>query len=393
MADDARKKKRRFKSNKILVGTIVIYFLFRFVPTIFSQANNTILPKDEVWADRYEAYGIAIKNEKVLDLNLDENVKMLVEEGARVGVGTKIAELDDRSYQGQLKKELEEIDEQIQLLSRIEGENTDSGKVEDKGQENEQTKALIEEDSLAGSSLEALKERRKIIVNNIRQGRKTYTAPISGIISFNVDGYEDVFLPREFENYSYENLRFDEIEGSIYENGKDVKGNRLKLVDNFQWYIALGVEDTNDFGIESIGGYLDIELIDYGTRLRGQVVTINRSHNQAVIILELDSLLHEMYDLRFFKANIIKTETQALKIPSKSIVEEDGQAGVYVKDFSGLVRFRPIYVLGTSDEYTFVKKGDHNGYIMKGEDKIRTISLYDEILLNPLKQKIEAFLD
>jgi len=67
------------------------------------------------------------------------------------------------------------------------------------------------------------------------------------------------------------------------------------------------------------------------------------------------------------------------------VIEKDGLKGVYIRDISGIIRFRPIEIISEDDDYVYISTGDKNNYIFtgEGEEKVRTVRQFDEILLNP----------
>ena len=89
------------------------------------------------------------------------------------------------------------------------------------------------------------------------------------------------------------------------------------------------------------------------------------------------------------EVNIIKYKHDGFKIPTRSIVEKDGTKGVYIKGISGIIKFKPIEILKEEDKVTYITSGDKNNNIkVRGSDKpIRTVTKFDEILLNTINIK------
>ena len=157
----------------------------------------------------------------------------------------------------------------------------------------------------------------------------------------------------------------------------------FKIIDNFQWYMAIKIEDKKDIEEYVIGQSMKIEL-ENGTELNGTITTINFTGPSAVVVLRFNTYLHNDYKLRHSSVNLIHSKKEGFKIPSKIITERDGLKGVYIKEINGIVKFKPIKVIGEEGESTFIDKGDSNGYIelVEGEP-IKTITLFDEMFVDP----------
>ena len=118
--------------------------------------------------------------------------------------------------------------------------------------------------------------------------------------------------------------------------------------------------------------------------LHAPVVNIAEYEEGSIYFLKTNSLLEELYSLRQIEADVIKVKKNALKIPIDAIISREGIKGVLVKEFYGVVRFRPIIVVGEIDGYVYTELGDSYGYIeLKDGVRKKTINIYTEILLEP----------
>ena len=240
-------------------------------------------------------------------------------------------------------------------------------------------------DTLLGQSLENLNSRKETIKEEISSNYIRYYMTHAGILSYVLDGQEEIYFPQDFENYTYDKLNVVNNDNKNKEGKRtvDVSEPIYKIIDNFEWYIAIKIEDLKEIKEFETNKFISIEMM--GEELRGRIVAINTSGNKAVMVVKFNTILHDYYNLRFPKLEVIKYKIDGLKIPHKAIVDKDGLKGVYIKDASGIVRFRPINILGEDDKYTYVDRGDNSSYIeIVGEEKpSKTITLFDEIFLNP----------
>ena len=218
----------------------------------------------------------------------------------------------------------------------------------------------------------------------------------AGIISYEIDGYEEDFQPENFEKYSYKSLDSKEY----LENQKDRKKNQktdgdvqvsrgdyiYKIIDNFEWYIAVKVEDKADIADLSLNQSVKVKIYeeDEESIVKGYVMAINESEDEAVLVIKFNTMLYKYFNLRVKELEVIKNEFKAFKIPSKSIFEKDGQDGVYIKNKGGIVEFRPVFKLKEVQDDSYIRIGDNssNIYLEEGADPIRTVDRFDEIILN-----------
>lgn len=415
MSYERRKRRRKIKSyfRIAIIAFIFIYLAFRSIPIFLANNAKTVLPIEDVVIKKLPSQGIIIKDEVVYKAKGTGQLDSSIKEGERVPAGIEIATINLLEDTSQLKLKLIEIDNAIMSLSKTEKDNViiknEKNKIsekQDKLVENIQvainlgqyekinntkreltlydSKAndISVDNKLIGQSLDKLKEKREILLEEINKNNIKYFTSNSGIVSYLIDGYENIYLAKNFENYTYEKLNLDSInENSITDKDVDIGSAVFKMIDNFQWFIALKIEDMADLIEYEIGQNITIQFENDPKELVGTIVAINESNDKGVIVLKLKDFLHEYYTLRFPKVEIIKSKKQALKIPSKVIIEKDGQKGVFIKEINGIVKFRPISIISEDKDYTFIDKGDSRGQInIPGqENAIKTVSLYDEI--------------
>lgn len=414
-----RKKRKVFQIATILF--VFLYFIFRSVPALLANNAKTILPEKGTLIDKFSTSGFVIMKESVTKSTSNGDIELFLNEGERIAAGIKIAGINSLNDTSSLKQELLQIQESILALKKSETETklmiTENMKIEELQESliNElqsmialgkyediyllkEQLALYEDkakdvsltDTLVGKSLEALNTRKESIEKDINSNYTRYYSNSGGIISYIIDGYEDVFLPKDFENYYYDKLTV----GDKLDKGK--KGSNIsvgqpiyKIIDNFEWYIALKVEDIRDIEDFKINKTLRIHIKDDEQELKGKIVAINPSDNKAVIVLKLNDKLHDYYNIRFTDVEVVKYKIDGLKVPTQAIIDKDSIKGVYIKDKSGIVKFRPVIIIGQDNNYTYVDMGDNNAnIILEGEEKpVKTITLFDEIFLNTINIK------
>ncbi len=403
MSENNSKKKRKFIS---VIFAISIYFLISFMSTIFGIGQKTILPEIDVLYDKSTGEAFVIKDESVYIADGAGQLNLLIKEGERVGVGVEIANITLLKDNSQLKQDLIQVEQQIEVLSKTNlGSNTDStldsmtNNIIENIQQDVDSKNFMDihnakeelsafekysrKDTLLNQSIESLYSQREKLLNQINSGSLKYYSQRSGIVSYDIDGYENIFLAKDFDNYTYDLIQLRDFEENKVDDEINLGEPIFKIIDNFQWYMAIKIEDKKDIEEYVIGQSMKIEL-ENGTELNGTITTINFTGPSAVVVLRFNTYLHNDYKLRHSSVNLIHSKKEGFKIPSKIITERDGLKGVYIKEINGIVKFKPIKVIGEEGESTFIDKGDSNGYIelVEGEP-IKTITLFDEMFVDP----------
>lgn len=408
-----RKNKRIFRF--FLISCIFLYLIFRSVPSLLANNAKTINPENSTFINKFSAQGFLIMNETLVKASNSGKIQFFTHEGERVSSGVKIVSVNSLNDASSLKRELSQIEESITALKKsdkdsklidIEKEKIEIihedliGKLQESiilgnfeeiyivkeqlGLIGSKSSDINFTNTLVGQSLEMLELRKDSINQEITSNNTIYHSSNGGIISYIFDGYEDNFLPKEFENYKYDKLNKTIVNHIKEEESNVFVGQPIyKNIDNFQWYLAIKIDNLKEIEELDINKNINIRLKDDDHLIRGKIIAINPSGDKGVMVVEFNTMLHDIYHIRFPEIEIIKNRIDGYKIPTEAIVNKDSIKGVYIKDKSSIVRFRPINIIGVDDNYTFVEKGNNYGNIqLPGEeDFTRTISLFDEIFL------------
>ena len=404
-----RKKKIRFT----LFGLVLIYIFFRSVPSLFAIGLKTELPERYKAKDIIETEGIIIKEEIVFTADGEGEIKLIAKEGERVPVGAKVAELALIGDTSQLKERLEEIENKIEVLSKTKGENSFNNsyesnvneiikeiqnsisqgkyglanKLKDRLSSYSKKEADIYNNTLIGSSLEALEKEKSKIENQISNSLIDYCSTKAGIVSYKIDGYEDKYSINNLAKYNYSDFKNIENKQTVISHGANVKVRQpiFKIINNFEWYILIKIDNLKDIDSFEEGNIILLSGKDIIGELRGYIERIGVEGNKGILLCRFNRDFYNYYDKRHIELDIIKNEYDTFKIKKRCIIEKDGMKGVYIKDISGIVKFRPIEIVSEDDEYAYISTGDKNSYITigEGDEKFRTVRLFDEILLNP----------
>ena len=173
---------------------------------------------------RYYTSGEEELEKKISDLDkkIDEAMQSMEEEGSSIPSGDissleqQIEEKLDELYQETDMKKIREykkdIDEHINKKSRIVGDYSPSG-----------------------SYLKKLIDERSKYENELNNGVEKINAPVSGIVSYKIDGYEEILSPDKFDSINKDLLEDIKVKtGQIIATSEESG----KIIKDFNYYIA-----------------------------------------------------------------------------------------------------------------------------------------------------------
>lgn len=412
-------KKKNGNKNKvfriIMLIAIFIYFALRAIPNIISFSTKTVFPEREVIGDNYNTNAIIIRNEELYKSAGRGNVKYSAKEAERVPSGKHIAQLKLSGNASTHDQKLQELNKKIEILTEAKGEIDKEDKTSpEKTQDNinnilkeiqknlqngnyEEAEVLKEKlsiyegnkDDIAGGkvlideSLQKLQSEKAKITEEINKNTIDYYAKDAGIVSFKVDGYEEVYKYSDRSKYKFEDLKEKPIKKNLLDNKVSENNEPIfKIISNYEWFMIIDgtkLKDVDEFkeGNNIRIGSKDKEIV-------GRIENIHKTKENITILCRFNTDFEEFYDQRFVNIDVIRYKYDGFKIPKKAIVEEDNQKGVFIRDISGITKFRPVKILYEKDESVYVSTGDEQNNIKIGVDDelVRTITKFDEILLN-----------
>lgn len=198
----------------------------------------------------------------------------------------------------------------------------------------------------------------------------TVTAPVSGLFSSYVDGYESLLTPDSLAGLSPKDL------AAFSQLAPQTDTNCLgKLVTNPAWYYAITVpEDV--IGRFSVGGDVDVFFDSLSQTFPMEVDSVGEvQQGQAVVILRSTQNDAQAEDLRQESGRVIFYSSEGIRVPKEALrINEDGERGVYVV-LSQKARFRPVTILAEDETSYLVKAAPTN------EEDTRILKEGDEIVL------------
>lgn len=408
--EELRKHKRVIIMFALLC---VIIYIFCIVAKLIKNPTDTFLVEQGQIYQEEIANGYIIRDEVVVrGENYKNGMSQIKTEGERVAKGEAIFRYYSNGEDNLIKK-IEELDKKIdeamdnennkivssdtkvienQILEKIESAYNESNLQKIKEYKKDintyiTKKAKITgELSPSGSYLKKLIDQRSNYEKTLNSGAEYIKAPTSGVVSYRVDGYEELLTTKDFSNFTKDflenlNLKTGQIIAATDESGK--------IIDNYKCYIATVL--TSEYAQKAqVGDNVKIRLPS-GNEVSASIEYINAEDDgQYVIIFKITKCVEELINYRKISLNIIWWSYSGKKIPNSAInYEKKGD-----NEIAYVIRIRAEYQdkilvkkLKSNEKYTIVadytsEELEKLGYTSEEIKSRKTISLYDEILIN-----------
>ena len=414
------KKEKKINNKKVIVISIlllilasyliyVIYLLIKQPTDVFTIEKGTLY-KEET------DIGYVIRHETVVKgENYKNGMEQIIPEGERAAVNenifryystneerlkSKIAELDTKiqeamaentelSNGSDMKLLEDQIDEQIENINKV----TDMTKLEEekKGIDDLVTRKarIAGEASPQGSYLRELIDERKGYESELNSGAEYVKAPISGIVSYRVDGLEETLTPDNFSSLSKEYL-----ESLNLSTGKIVATNSEsgKVIDNFYCYIAT-ITSSDEAKQAEVADRVKVRLSN-NAEVDAEITNIIKEDDGGIIlVLKLTEQIEELINYRKITFDLIWWDASGLKVPNQAIVSEN-ELNYVVRNRAGYLSKILVKVERQGDKYSIIDSYTTEelrelGFSDEEIVNYKKISLYDEIIINPDLSKVE----
>ncbi|MDR1573013.1 MAG: hypothetical protein LBS24_01740 [Clostridiales Family XIII bacterium] len=207
-------------------------------------------------------------------------------------------------------------------------------------------------------------------------------APLTGVVSYYIDGYESVF--------SSENIPFLTRETAVAATGPVVNVTRhngyvargepvYKLLDNTQWHMVFWLDkDSGSIVNYKSGGAVTARMPD--GEVSGKIEDVADQGDAWMIVLGFDRHYEHMAQLRRADATIVVADYRGLLVDNASITSQDGAVGVYAKQRNGDFKFIPVNIVRSDGVRSIVSM---SSFTAPDGKQIRTVNIYEEILRDP----------
>ena len=282
--------KKKEKNNSRIISRIVLtivslaLFMLILIPSLklVKEPTQTFLIKKDILSDEEIVEALILREEEVITDNSNRFLQQEKFEGEKVSKGTKIF----RYFSTQESKKIDriqEIDEEIQeyLIEQQDNINSPENTIIDNSIEskllelnslNQQSKILNFEKNITdeilqkakiagelskeGTKIKELLDEKKDIENTLSAQSEIVYAPIAGVVSYRVDGFENKFNKKDLKNITQKTIsEYDIKSGSIIPE----TNNKCKIVNNFETYLTL-ISKSEDSKDANVGDKIKIRI-------------------------------------------------------------------------------------------------------------------------------------
>lgn len=410
------KKEKKLSKKKIgkailllCILVILICFFYSMIQLLIEPTGVCIVEKGKIYEEE-SATGYVIREEKVISgENYQNGIVTIKSDGEKVSKGDSVFRYCSQNEE-KLKEKIAKLDEEIQ--EAIEGQNTNiyttdiqllEKQIGEKIALLQSTNDIEEiatyksdistymikkakiagELSPSGSYINKLISQRSDYENQLNSGQEYIKAPMSGIASYKIDGYEEELDANNLDSITKEKLEGIKIKtGQIISNSSE----QGKIVNNFYAYIACILSSDNAMNVKE-GDNIKLRLSN-NDEVPAVVTKISNFVNgEAVIIFKINKDVEYLINYRKISVDIIWWSASGLKVPNSVIINE-GDKNYIIRSRIGYTDKIMVKVVKQNENYSIVENYSTQelkemGYTTNQISSMKNISLYDEVILKP----------
>lgn len=414
------KQNKEKKINLIKITFVVIIFLIIFcyavgsIIKLLKNPTNTLIVKEGTISKEETDIGYIIRNEEIVKgQNYKNGMERIVEEGQKVAKNESIFRYYSNGEED-IKKQLEDLDKQIEIAMNSQEEQLFSSdtklldtkidetllkinKLNDIQSIQESKKnisdyimkkaEIVGELSPKGSKIKELINQRTEVEKKLTTGSEYIRSPNSGILSYKIDGLEETLNTKDFSAY---NKKF--LDGLNLKTGKIISSSseQGKIVNNFNCYIAT-TSKSEEANNAKEGDKVTL-VLPSAREIKAKIEKINReSDNEVTLVLSFSEGIDELINYRKVSFEIVWWNSKGYKIPNSAIITENNLNYV-IRNKAGYLEKVLVKEVKKTDNYSIVSNysvTDLNDLNVNKKAKT-SISLYDEIILNPTEDQIKS---
>lgn len=414
MSKKNKKQKKKVNIKLLFISVVILIFaicLIYNVISLFVNPSDTFMIDNGKISLSEDAEGYIIREEKMFQgENYKNGISQIKTEGQRIAKGDPIFRYYSNNEESLIKK-IADLDTQIQeameegnsiyssdisvLEKQIEYNillMTTTNKISEiaeykKSINTALTKKakLVGDLSPSGSYIKKLISQRTKYEEKLNSGSEYINATVSGTVSYKVDGLEEKLTPNSLDSLTEEylkslNLKTGEIISTSEEKGK--------IVNNYYCYIAT-VLNSDEAKNADINDNVKLKL-STGDEIKASIEYIaEQESGKKIIVFKITKCIDKLIDYRKISFEVIWWSADGLKVPNSSILRENDITYI-IRKRAGYSDKIPVKVLKESKNYSIIENYTslelkELGYIAEEIKNMKTIGLYDQILLNSKK--------
>lgn len=380
----AKQKKKINQNVLIFIITVVVFVTVFFVVQIvrfFERPVDTVLVRKGELINYEEVTGYIIRNEELIDLSSYEGIrKSEVDDATRVSKGAPIIKYVSNS-ESQLIEKINKLDEKIDVakenqktiysndvkLLDIEIESSIYNQVKDCIRIDEITEIknnlnnkinkkakIVGELSPAGSELKLLMEERRNYEKQLNDSEKSLISPKAGLVSYRVDGFENVLTYDSISVLTSKKLSSLKIP---LNKVIPLDSKKVKLVDNFSCYIVIPMKSEEAINAKlNENVYLRFSNSNSNDSLVAATIDyISEEDDEVLLVFKINSNVEELTKFRKIGLDVVWWRATGLKVNEEALFDTEIEIErVIEKTISEEIESGDI--INESGDNTYIKK-------------------------------------
>lgn len=401
-------KRRKIKHSKVFLIGIFAYIIINGITVFIGKNIDTLVVSNEKIEEYITTKGLLIRDEYIINSTMTGNIEAYFKEGDKVKNLDKVAYVYNNNIDEANFKELESLEKEVIQIeegqsSIIKADVDKVNKKIEKNKDNIQTKLIQGKLGISKEVVELeehIKDKNKLLKsdlnskpiinkkeeinklnNKIEKNSDILQTNKSGIISYKFDGNESKYNIDNISELTIDDIEYTENEYiDILNEGVIKHGQPIaRIINNIKQYLAIVVEENEIMNFKENNSVI---IRDKNNQINAKVHNIYTKNDKNVVVFEISEQNIEINDTRVAEFDIIYKSIEGIKIPKSSIVKKDNVEGVYIVSETGSAKF--IEIKGTSYENEEFIVIDYYKNEIEG---VKTIDIYDEIILEPKKVK------
>lgn len=401
-------KRRKIKHSKVFLIGIFAYIIINGITVFIGKNIDTLVVSNEKIEEYITTKGLLIRDEYIINSTMTGNIEAYFKEGDKVKNLDKVAYVYNDNIDEANFKELESLEKEVIQIeegqsSIIKADVDKVNKEIEKNKDNIQTKLIQGKLGISKEVVELeehIKDKNKLLKsdlnskpiinkkeeinklnNKIEKNSDILQTNKSGIISYKFDGNESKYNIDNISELTIDDIEYTENEYiDILNEGVIKHGQPIaRIINNIKQYLAIVVEENEIMNFKENNSVI---IRDKNNQINAKVHNIYTKNDKNVVVFEISEQNIEINDTRVAEFDIIYKSIEGIKIPKSSIVKKDNVEGVYIVSETGSAKF--IEIKGTSYENEEFIVIDYYKNEIEG---VKTIDIYDEIILEPKKVK------
>ena len=412
-------EKRKIKPKKVVLLVLFAILALAILIAIgiaiiglIQNPTNTFIVENGTLSLEENAVGYVLRDETVIQgQNYKNGMEKLKTEEEKVAKGEPIFRYYT-SGEEELKKKIAELDSKLQealsnqkdllpndtksLEREIDAKLDELYQVNDIQKIREYKKdinsyitkraKMVGELSPSGSYIRSLIDKRNEYATELNSGSEYISAPQSGIVSYRIDGLEEV-LSAKTQDFSY--LSIETLENLNLKTGQIIATSEEagKIINNFKCYIAIPLSSENAKEA-TVGDNVMLRLAS-SKEVEATIEYIATEGESQLIVFSVEEQVEELINYRKISVDVVWWSYTGLKIPNSAIIYENDLAYV-VRNRLGYLDKLLVKIKKQNEKYALVTSYEPQELKELGisYSSTKKISLYDEILIHPDTSKI-----